>query len=87
MGGGTKDYRCPVEQIAELTKRYPKARKWAAEQEIFNDLGEKGLLVKINEGSHEGLADLGDQLRDGCELLACMDYLIEEASHDVSTGK
>lgn len=45
------------------------------------------MLVKINEGSHEGLADLGDQLRDGCELLACLDYVIEEASTDVSLAK
>lgn len=43
--------------------------------------------MKINEGSHEGLADLGDQLRDGCELLACLDYVIEEASIDVSLAK
>lgn len=41
-------------------------------------------MVKVNEGSHEGLAEIGEQIRDGCEMLACMDYVIESASRDVT---
>lgn len=46
-------------------------------------MGDKGVILKVNEGSHDGIADLGEQLRDGCEMLAAMDYLIEYRSLDV----
>jgi hypothetical protein len=45
------------------------------------------MVVKVNEGSHEGVADLKEGIRNGCEILACLDYLICEASRDVSVNK
>jgi hypothetical protein len=43
--------------------------------------------VKVNEGSHEGIADLGEQIRGGCEMLGCLEYVVEEASRDVEVKK
>lgn len=52
-------------------------RREKGQGERFRNIGKKGLLVKVNDASHEGLADLSEQIKDGCQMLACMDYLIE----------
>lgn len=76
-----------MDQIAKFAKKYRHFRTWNKNKQRFTEIGQKGLLVKVNEGSHEGLSDLKEQIKDGCEMLACMDYLIQEASVDVAIKK
>ena len=76
--GGLNDYRCPVYQIAKFVTKF---RNTAEASGRFR-LGEKGCVVKINEGSHEGVANLHEELMEGCEMLGALDHLIEQRSSD-----
>ena len=76
--GGLNDYRCPVYQIAKFVTKF---RSTAEASGRFR-LGEKGCVVKINEGSHEGVANLHEELMEGCEMLGALDHLIEQRSSD-----
>ena len=70
--GGSNDYRCPVSQIGKFVT---KLRHLSEDNERYS-LGKKGCLVKINDGSHEGVANLKEELWNGCDILASLDYLI-----------
>jgi hypothetical protein len=74
------DYRCPAWQVAKFVTRLKRLMK---KNERYEVMGEEGVLVRVDEGSHEGAASASEGLDHVSEMLSVMDWLIEKGSHDI----